>query len=40
MSVASSNLSNVHKFGENDAGDGQHMNTLACGPNICIKRVV
>ena len=28
--VASSDLSNVHKFGENDAGKGQNMNTLAC----------
>ena len=40
MSVASSDLSNVHKFGENDAEKGQKTNTLACGPNICMKRVV
>ena len=25
---------------KNDAGEGQNTNTLACGPNLCIKRVV
>ena len=25
---------------KNDAGEGQNMYTLACVPNLCIKRVV
>ena len=25
---------------KNDVGEGQNMNTLACGPNLCMKRVV
>ena len=25
---------------KNDAGKGQNAKTLACGPNLCIKRVV
>src|SRR6266511_4131753 len=25
---------------KNDAGEGQNTNTLACGPNLCMKRVV
>ena len=33
-------LSNVQRFGENDAGEGQNTNTLACGPNLCMERVV
>src|SRR5215216_5425099 len=24
---------------KNDAGEGQNTNTLACGPNLCMKRV-
>ena len=26
-------------FAKNDAGEGQNTNTLACGPNLCMKRV-
>ena len=24
----------------NETGKGQNMNTLACGPNLCMKRVL
>ena len=40
QTVAASDLSAIYKFDPKNAGKGQNMNTLACGPNICMKRVV
>jgi hypothetical protein len=38
--VAASDSSTVYKFGKKNTGKGQNTNTLASGPNICMKRVV
>ena len=41
QTVSTSNSCAIYKFGKkNNAGEGQNTNTLACGPNICMKRVV
>ena len=39
QTVVSSDSSAIYKFGKN-AGKGLNTNTPACGPNICMKRVV